>query len=206
MQAAPIPAPVQAFAPDFAARFGRILAGLAKLVAAGFLRNPRLVLLIIPFWNRLNRAARRCERLMAHVAAGHLPRPHKPGPGGPRPGGPALPTGRGWLARELGSEGACHASQMQALLAEPAAVELLLHAPTAGRIVNPILRMLGIGPFTPRQRPVRPAPAPAPPPPPVAVPPPAPARPRALPPPGDDAPRSSGFPWHVLLGVPEKPA
>ena len=206
MEPAPIPAPVQAFAPDFAARFGRILAGLAKLVAAGFLRNPRLALLIFPLWTRLNRAARRCERLMAHVAAGHLPKPHpsgapssaSPGPGGPRPSGPALPTGRGWLARELGSEGACHASQMQALLAEPAVVELLLHAPTANRIVNPILRMLGIGPFAIRQRPVRAAPAP--------VPPPAPTRrPAFSPPPREDAPRCSGFPWHLLLGLPEKP-
>ena len=199
MEPAPIPAPVQAFAPDFAARFGRILAGLARLVAAGFLRNPRLVLLIVPLWNRLNRAARRCERLMAHLAAGHLPKPHTPGPSGPRPSGPALPTGRGWLARELGSEGACHASQMQALLAEPAVVELLLIAPTANRIVNPILRMLGIGPFAPRQRPVRPAPAPAPPPAPAP-------RPRFPAPPGEDAPRCSGFPWHLLLGLPEKPA
>ncbi len=206
MEPAPIPAPVQAFAPDFAARFGRILAGLAKLVAAGFLRNPRLALLIFPLWTRLNRAARRCERLMAHVSAGHLPKPHpsgapssaSPGPSGPRPSGPALPTGRGWLVRELGSEAACHASQLQALLAEPAAVELLLHAPTAGRIVNPILRMLGIPPCAPRQRP---APAP----PPVAVPPPAPARRPVFPPPGEDAPRSSGFPWHLLLGLPEKP-
>ena len=200
MSAVLLPAPVQAFAPEFAARFGRILAGLAKLVAAGFLRNPRLVLLIVPLWNRLNRAARRCERLMAHVAAGRLPKPHRSGPSGPRPGGPALPTSRGWLVRELGSEAACHASQMRALLAEPAVVELLLIAPTANRIVNPILRMLGIGPFTPRQHPVRAAPAPAP------VRPPAPARRPAPPPPGDDAPRCSGFPWHVLLGVPEKPA
>ena len=203
MSAVLLPAPVQAFAPEFAGRFSHILALLAKLVAASCLRKPRLVLLIVPLWNRLNRAARRCERLMAHLAAGRLPKPHPSGPGGPRPSGPALPTGRGWLARELGSEGACHASQMQALLAEPAVVELLSVAPTANRIVNPILRMLGIGPFAPRQRPVRPAPAPAPPP--VAVPPPAPARPRALPPPREDAPRCSGFPWHVLLGVPEKP-
>ena len=201
MEPAPIPAPVQAFAPDFAARFGRILAGLARLVAAGFLRNPRLALLIFPLWNRLNRAARRCERLMAHLAAGHLPKPHRSGPGGPRPSGPALPTGRGWLARELGSEGACHASQMQALLAEPAVVELLSFAPTANRIVNPILRMLGIGPFTPRQRPVRPVAAPAPAPAPVRA---APARRPAFAPPGEDVPRCSGFPWHLLLTPSER--
>ena len=196
MQAAPIPAPVQAFAPEFAGRFGRILALLAKLVAASFLRNPRLVLLIIPLCARLNRLRQRCERLMAHLAAGRLPRPRKPGPSGPHPSGPALPTRRAWLVRELGSEAACYGSQMQALLAEPAAVELLLHAPAARRIVNPILRMLGLGAYAPRERPVRPAPAP----------PPVPARPRAFPPPGEDAPRCSGFPWHLLLGLPEKPA
>ncbi len=209
MEPAPLPAPVRAFAPEFAGRFGRILGLLAKLVAAGFLRNPRLVLPIIPLWTRLNRAARRCERLMAHLAAGHLPKPRKPrapssvspGPSGPPPSGPALPTGRGWLVRELGSEATCYGSQMQSLLAEPAAVELLRLAPTANRIVNPILRMLGIGPYAPRQRPVRPAPAPLP----VAVPPPAPARPRApAPRREEDAPRSSGFPWHLLLTQSEK--
>ena len=194
MHPAPLPAPVQAFAPDFAGRFGRILALLAKLVAAGFLRNPRLVLLIIPLCARLNRLRQRCERLMAHLAAGHLPKPRKPGRSGPHPSGPALPTRRAWLVRELGSEAACYGSQMQALLAEPAAVELLLHAPAARRIVNPILRMLGLGPYAPRERPapVRAAPVPTP-------------RP-AFPPPGEDAPRCSGFPWHVLLGLPEKPA
>ena len=125
---------------------------------------------------------------MAHLAAGHLPKPRKPGRSGPHPSGPALPTSRGWLVRELGSEAACHGSQIQALLAEPAAIELLSVAPTANRIVNPILRMLGIPPYAPRQHPVRAAPA----------------RPRAPPPPGEDAPRCSGFPWHVLLGLPEK--
>ena len=65
MQAAPLPPPVQAFAPEFAGRFGRILALVTKLIAARFLRNPRLILLIIPLCTRLNRAARRFERLMA---------------------------------------------------------------------------------------------------------------------------------------------
>ena len=58
---------------------------------------------------------------------------------------------------------------------------------------NPILRMLGLGPYAPRERPVRPAPAPA-------------RRPAFPAPSREDAPRSSGFPWHLLLGLPEKPA
>ncbi len=63
-----------------------------------------------------------------------------------------LPTSRGWLVRELGFEAACYGSQMQTRLAEPTAAELLLVALTANRIVNPILRMLGIGPYAPRPR------------------------------------------------------
>ena len=207
MSAVLLPAPVQAFAPEFAGRFGHILVLLARLVAASCLRKPHLALLIGPLWTHLNRAARRFERLMAHVAAGRLPKPRartsaspdappaaSPGPAAPRPRGPALPTSRAWLVREFGSEAACYGSQMQALLAEPAAVELLAAIPAARRIVNPILRMLGLGPYAPRERPVRAAPAPRT----------APARPPAPPPPGEDPPRCTGFPGHVLLGLPEK--
>src|ERR1019366_373175 len=105
--------------------------------------EPRLALLIVPLCARLRRAARRFERLMARLAAGRLPKPHPSGPRGPPPSAPALPTGRGWLIRVLGYEAANYASQLQALLAEPAAVELLAAAPTAGRILNPLSRLLG---------------------------------------------------------------
>lgn len=220
MQPAPLPAPVQAYASDFSDRFGDILIALAKLVAWRFLRNPRLVLAIVPLCNRLHRLARRCKCLMVHVAAGRLPKRHAPSsavpaaptapvppapepaapqPATPSPAVPALPTRHGWLVRELGTEAACYGSQFQALLAEPAAVELLRCAPTVRRLVNPLLRMLGIAPFAPRERPVRVVPPPPPPPPPAP-------RPQFPPPPDDDTtPHCSGFPWHVLLGVPEYP-
>jgi hypothetical protein len=182
MQAAP-PIPVQAFAPDLARRFGLIIACLVALVSRRLLREPRLALLIVPLCTRLRRAARRFERLMVGLAAGRLPLPHPSGaptsaspgaptsasPGAPTsaspgPGGPhrsVLPTGRGWLIRVLGYEAAGYASQLQALLAEPAAARLLAAAPTAGRILRPLSRMLAIGAFTFRSRPARAAPAPA---------------------------------------------
>jgi hypothetical protein len=88
VQAAPLPTPLAAFAADFSRRFGLILAALAALVARRFLRQPRLVTLIVPLWNRLNRAARRCERLMARLAAGERGadrvRAVATGPTGPR--------------------------------------------------------------------------------------------------------------------------
>ena len=181
MQAAP-PIPVQAFAPDLARRFGLIIACLVALVARRFLREPRLIALIIPLCTRLKRAAHRFERLMVGLAAGTPSRPHhQSGPGGPHRS--VLPTGRGWLIRVLGYEAAGYASQLQALLAEPAAVELLAAAPTAGRILRPLSRMLAIGAFTLRSRPAR------------AVP--------AAEPPWKVAFRSPGCTWHV---VPTPPA
>jgi hypothetical protein len=168
VQTAPLPAPFAAFAADFSRRFGLILVALAALVARRLLRQPRLVSLIVPLWNRLNRAARRCERLMAQLAAGspsrgrdgsaaagRLPRPRRPGRGGPHPVGAALPGGRGWLVRALGPEAAAYAAQLESLLAEPAAAELLALAPSAGRILRPIAHMLGVGAVAPRRRATR---------------------------------------------------
>ena len=185
MEAAPLLTPVQAYAPDFARRFGLIMAALAALVASRFLRQARLVPLIIPLWNRITRAARRLERLMARIAAGKLPQPGAPtsaSPGAPtsaspraaaaaatpdapakapRRGGPhsnVLPRGIFWLIGVLGYEAAGLASQLEALLAEAAAVELLAAVPAVGRITRPMKRLLAIGARQPR--PARPKPAP----------------------------------------------
>jgi hypothetical protein len=161
------PLPVQAYAPDFARRFGLILTALSALIARRFPLSPRLISLVVPLWRRLNRAVRRCQRLMALLAAGHLPRPRRPHPGGPR-GARLLPTGRLWLIAALGHEGAALASQLQSLLAEPAAVALLAEIPAARRLVQPIGRLLGLPACArvrrPRApRPPRPRPPPLPP-------------------------------------------
>jgi len=162
VQTAPLPTPLATFAADFSRRFGLILAALAALVARRLLHQPHLVSLIVPLWTRLNRAARRCERLMAQLAAGHLPRPRRPGRSGPHPAGAALPSGRGWLVRVLGPEAAAYAAQLDSLLAEPAAAELLALAPSAGRILRPIAHLLGVGAVAPRRRAARASQAPPP--------------------------------------------
>jgi len=190
VQPVPIPAPVQAFAPDFARRFSAIMAALAALVARRFLREPRLALFIVPLWNRLNRTTRRFERLMAHLAAGTLPKPRAPGRSGgrrsaPHPNTIALPTSRAWLIRDLGSEAAGYASQLQALLAERAAAAILALVPAAKRLLHPVERLLGIGAFALRPRPVRltpPAPEPL----------------------GEVAFRSQGYTWYVVPTPPAK--
>jgi len=151
MSAAPLPIPASRLAPDLARRVGLILAALAALLARRFLREPRLVALIVPLWTRLNRSAGRFERLMARLAAGKLPRPRRPGRSGPHRRGATLPSGRGWLVRALGHEAAGCASQLEHLLAEPGVADLLAAAPAAQRILNPLRHMLGVGP-APRRR------------------------------------------------------
>ncbi len=184
MSAAPHATPVQAFAPDFARRLGIILTTLAALIARRFLRAPHLVPLIIPLWRRLTRAARRFERLMARLAAGNPPKPHHSGHSGPH-STRALPAGRLWLIRTLGSEAAACATQLQALLAEPADAGLLAEIPAARRIVLPLARLLGLG-AAPR-RPAR-------------------AAPTAVSPLREVAFSSPGFTWYAVPTPPAYPA
>jgi hypothetical protein len=150
-----IPAPVSAYAPEFARRLGIILRMLAAIVARRLAREPGFIALVVPLWRRINRATCRFERLMAGLAAGRLPKPSRSGHSGPRQPNP-LPRGRGWLVRVLGHEAAGCASQLQALLAEPEAAELLALVPAAAGIIRPIGRMLDPGA---RNRPLRAIPA-----------------------------------------------
>jgi hypothetical protein len=150
-----IPAPVSAYAPEFARRLGIIFRMLAAIVARRLAREPRFIVLVVPLWRRINRATRRFERLMVGLAAGRIPKPSRSGHGGPRRPNP-LPRGRGWLVRVLGYEAAGCASQLQALLAEPEAAGLLALVPAAARIIRPVGRMLDLGA---RNRPLRAIPA-----------------------------------------------
>jgi hypothetical protein len=166
----PTPHPVQASAPDIARRFGLIVAAIAALVAHRFLRDPRLMPLIIPLWTRLTRTARRFERLMARVATNRLrmPRPTRPGTTRPRPSTPdtarppTLPTGHAWLIRAIPYEAAAYGCQLEALLAEQATVDLLAACPQATRILRPLCHMLGLAAFPRKRRAPKPRPEPTP--------------------------------------------
>jgi hypothetical protein len=180
--------PTLSRAPDFAARLGVILAGLAALIARRFLRDPFHAALIVPLWKHLTRAARRLDRAFARLAAGlSRPRVARPHAGGAHVK-PVFPTRRGWLTAALGSEAAAYASQIEFLLAEPAAAEALAGSLAARRILAPIRHMLGFAPPKPRRPRVRVRP----------VPPPAPAAaPRPTPPAWllERPPGSTGRPW-----------
>ncbi len=138
--------------------FGVILRTLAALVARRFLHDPRLAALIIPLWRHLTRAAARLDRLCARLAAGPLPppKPRATNHSGPRRKSP-FPTTRAWLIRALGAEAAACAAQLEALLADPAAADLLA-CTAAHRTLAPIRHMLGLPPAH-LPRPITPAPA-----------------------------------------------
>ena len=155
-----------AASPPLASRLGLILRGLAALITRRFLRDPLRAPLIVPLWRCLTRAATRLEGLHTRLAAGPLPAP-KPRAGkssGPHRK-PALPTTHAWLIRALGAEAAAYASQLEALLADPEAAELIA-LPAARRSLAPVRRMLGLAPrpaAAPRRpRAAKPAPAPIP--------------------------------------------
>ena len=170
MNAATIPDELRLTAPDLARRFGVIITLLAALVARAFLRDPRYVTIIVPLWTRLNRAARRFERIMARLAAGTPSRPSRPGrPSSPRPADArpaearpfdprlaALPSTHAWLSQALGSEGRCHASQLNYLLREPGTAALIAASPQAARLLRPLCRILGLDPAILPPRPPRP--------------------------------------------------
>ncbi len=168
--------------------FGVILRNLAALIARRFLNHPRLAALIIPLWRHLTRAATRLDRLCARLAAGPLPppRPRASNHSGPRRRSP-FPTTSAWLIRALGAEAAAYAAQLGALLADPAAADLLAST-AARRTLAPVRRMLGLPPANP-PRPVTPASA--------ATPRRAPPRPAPIPhhPTPDPLPTASRHPW-----------
>ena len=197
------PLPIQAYAPELARRFSLIMAALSALVVRRLNGDPRFTTFFLSLWNRINRAGPRLQRLLARLAAGKLAPPRAPSASTPaRRGGPhrpadVIPTRNGWLIRIIGYEAAGLACQLEALLAEAQAIELLALAPTAKRILNPIKRLVGLAPYTVCQRIARPAPAP------VARP--APTTKLRFEPPGPFAFRNAGHTWYTAYTPPWKP-
>ena len=147
------PPPPPSAASELARRFGLIMAGLAALVAARFLRMPAYAAMIVPLWHQLQRAARRFERAVTRPLAKPRVSVRKaaaadavPAERTPRPVQARLPGGHGWLVRVLGWEAAGYMSQLDALLAEPAMQMLLAERANAARILRPVCRILGLGP------------------------------------------------------------
>ncbi|MBC7635350.1 MAG: hypothetical protein H7251_07090 [Acetobacteraceae bacterium] len=132
-------------APELARRFAVIMAGLGALIARRFLKMPHLAGFTLLLWGRLNRAVRRFYRaLTLPPAPARAVRRQADRADDARARPVTLPSGRGWIVRELGWAAAAYMSQLEALLAEVATRAVLADAPGAVRILRPICRMLGV--------------------------------------------------------------
>ena len=136
--------------PNLAPGLGVILRSLAALIARRFPHHPLHAALTIPLWQHLTRAALRLDRVLARLAAGPMPppRPRTGNHSGPHHRSP-FPTTNAWLIRALGPEAAAYAAQLESLLADPAAADLLA-CTAVRRTLAPIRRMLGLAPARPR--------------------------------------------------------
>ena len=147
MNPAENPSQRQADTLHFAGVLHLILGDLLTLIAARFVF---LGALASPLGTRIARARRRLANLLAHLAAGRLPRPHTPHPGSK--GGPRahpISRSRGFLVHTLGYHAAGYASQLQHLLAAPQTQRLLADAPPGAlaplaRTLRPLCRLLGV--------------------------------------------------------------
>lgn len=128
-------------APELARRFAMIMAGLGALVARRFVAMPHLTGFTLLLWGRLNRSVQRFYRALTIPAKLHAPRARVERTRQVRL---RLPSGRGWIMRELGWEAAAYLLQLEALLADMATQAALAQAPRAARIMRPICRMLGV--------------------------------------------------------------
>ena len=161
MSAASIPAELRLHAPAIAGSATAILRALIALIAHALLRNPRHIKRIGPLCTYINRTMQRFQRLLAHLAAGHPPRPRRRATKArPRPYTPSnVPTTHAWLIRAIPNEAACFAGQFQTLLDQPETRALLAQAPTAGRLLRRLTRLLGLPDPCPRAAtPARPNP------------------------------------------------
>ena len=132
-------------APELARRFAMIMAGLGALIARRFVKMPHLSGFTVQLWGWLNRATRRFHRALTQKPAKVRAKRTRAAPAGDARVRPvALPSGRGWIVRELGWEAAGYMTALETLPAEIATRATLAGAPRTGRILRPICRMLGV--------------------------------------------------------------
>lgn len=137
--------------------FALILTNLRSALAARAGRDQALAALVLVVWVRLSRMALRFERLVANWWAGILPRVRasRAGQDYVVSDTPRLPVGAGWLLGYV-PEVAVYGSQLEHFLSSEECQRFLAEVPQAGRLVRPLLRMLGVGVDMARPRKVRP--------------------------------------------------
>ena len=154
----PSPFPLTGQQYTLPAHFGMIMGNLATLLMHRGGRGHYVLPLLMNVVDRLQRAVKRFERLVARIEAGHLPTAVLPAVAGaraPRPAPPPphptmawralrLPGSYGWLIRMIPHKVAGYGAQLEHLLGDPAMAALLAMSPGARRMLRPICRLLMI--------------------------------------------------------------
>jgi len=130
-------------------RLAPIIAGLRRALAERAAKDRALAPLVMLLWSRLNEVAKRFASRVRRADAGLVRRTVAGAPSVRRQGsvarasGPQLAGGFAWLVR-LVPEAACCGGQLQHLLSDPEVAAALAAAPSAGRVLRPLCRMLGV--------------------------------------------------------------
>jgi hypothetical protein len=151
-------------------RFDLLIRRLCDAVAIQSAKWAYITPLMVLVWGRLRRMSRRFAALVARMEAGRLkpPRPPAPNPDPgrtrpprPPPPWPPFPSSPGWLLHYVQLEAAATANLLRHMIEhDPEMRALLDAAPQLGRILRPLLLMVGPAPFPARLiRPPRPQPA-----------------------------------------------
>jgi hypothetical protein len=134
-----------------------VVGTLRIVIWRGFLAHPGLICHLGPLLKRIRNAYMRFQVLMALFAAGKL-RTRRRGPhtGGFFPHPENLLRGNPfpfrWLVANLGNDFLGCSVELEEMLAEPMAREILAKVPAAERALRPIRNLLGDGPNDPVPR------------------------------------------------------
>lgn len=129
--------------PSLSQRLTQIIDLLRSTLASHAGKHRAAAPIVLLLWPYLHRIAVRFARLVARPAQ---PRPATPRPDrNPTARSPRLPQGFGWVVR-LTQDAAVFSSLLRTLLSSPEMAALLAERPSAGRVLRPLCRMLGIGP------------------------------------------------------------
>ncbi len=147
--------------------FSGIFTALQAAIAARAARDRNLTVMLVALWGRIARMRTRLERLIAHWRAGTLPnaRPSRAGVARASTNKLSFPTTPAWLVHKLGYEVAAFGSQLEHAISDSEIAAFLAAVPQAGRILRPLLHMLGVAEVPAVIRKVKPtglAPSPAP--------------------------------------------
>ena len=160
MPTAPLPDELRLLVPRLTEALGAAIVAIQALIAHHFLRHPVFQPVINPLWSRLNRARLCLARLAARIQEGRPLAVSRAGKSRARPTAvlrqhPPIPHTYGWLLKALAWHVAVHRNRLERLLAEPGMADLVVAAPSLGRILRPLGHMLAMP--VPARRPGRPA-------------------------------------------------